>query len=1045
MPETATLHIQARDSDPVRVVELPGASVRIGRAPFCEVLLPEPDLAEEECQLRRRGATWHLVPVAPTGAVTVDGRVVDRPRPLPYGVPLRVGQYSLTLRPSAATPPEWGAPVAAASSASAAAAAGSARPYRPHREAVATRVRPTLAEREKQWEARWKAAGERLVARPATPPPAPAAPVAEPPRPAERLAGWRSVDVTRREATPVAKVARPLDPSAFPSLRAVEVPSAYPAAARSAVVKRRPAPAPPPSAPRVPAALVPTPEDEAVFIPPSELDWEQAEVRHRAIEAPARPQADAVAEPAVEDAEAVAPAGSSDVDAHASDTEAADAPLSAGEAVEAVTAVIVPDADDAAVEPEPAGTRVGFMGRVGQGIRSLWGRGRHTAGTDDGAEAGAEAEAEPVAAAETPSAEAVSAAAPTEPEAIEPEVIEPELIEPEVIEPVASGMPAEIFDVEVELTAEAQESSPEPVATATPLHAFDAPPAAFDDGPLGDVFSEPAAAGETEEETPRAADRPRRSFFARRRPKPEARVPRLGSVRVVPREEPFVAPAEPAPGPESETETEIEAEIEAEAAADPSPQPEPAGPRQPTAPPPAGDPGPFTARTWQADTGAWAGLGGHVTTSTWHSGGGPSAQPGAAQASHHCWPSARDILAARATREPASAPRKPACKRPAPTVAREPESFGIPLWLGWPPLALSALAAAVVGVALAWTWSQDARTAGVIADFLARSKPGAKFPLGPEELPEPAWWRSTSGALARRAVAAARAEGSDPEEVRSLLTAASQAAPLDTTARLALARLPVRGEDDAPVRTRSIGLSRDVLSLAWTGSQLVKAGRKESAVRAYRLALELAATADVERLGEPSYDEESASRRYTLPGEDLFGPVIRDMASHAEWAFSDWSAALPDYALASLVAARQVREQDRAGSDALLDRLLGDEGARVAPPGTPAAVHAAARAEAFALRENWAEAQAHYQEAIDLMPLDRVRRSWQFNLADLALRQNDEPARQKALEAANNHDPNDPITLRVVDLQKLSGDGGRRAAGRTRDEAVTRSSRSIER
>src|SRR6266446_2923841 len=57
MPETACLHIQARDSDPIRVVELAGVSVRIGRASYCEVRLPAPELADEECCLRRRGAT----------------------------------------------------------------------------------------------------------------------------------------------------------------------------------------------------------------------------------------------------------------------------------------------------------------------------------------------------------------------------------------------------------------------------------------------------------------------------------------------------------------------------------------------------------------------------------------------------------------------------------------------------------------------------------------------------------------------------------------------------------------------------------------------------------------------------------------------------------------------------------------------------------------------------------------------------------------------------------------------------------------------------
>ena len=109
MPETACLHIQARDTDPIRVVELPGVSVRIGRASYCEVRLAEPDLAEEECRLRRRGGTWHLVPMRPPGSVWLDGHSVEQPCPLPYDIPFRVGEHWLTLRSSSTAAPEWGA------------------------------------------------------------------------------------------------------------------------------------------------------------------------------------------------------------------------------------------------------------------------------------------------------------------------------------------------------------------------------------------------------------------------------------------------------------------------------------------------------------------------------------------------------------------------------------------------------------------------------------------------------------------------------------------------------------------------------------------------------------------------------------------------------------------------------------------------------------------------------------------------------------------------------------------------------------------------
>ncbi|MDB5351168.1 MAG: hypothetical protein JWN86_2415 [Planctomycetota bacterium] len=101
MPETLFLHIESRDRSASRVLELPGDSIRIGRGTQCEVRLGEPSLAEVECLLRRRGQTWHVQPLGPPGRISIDGRAVDHLRALAAGVPLRVGDYHLTLRPTA--------------------------------------------------------------------------------------------------------------------------------------------------------------------------------------------------------------------------------------------------------------------------------------------------------------------------------------------------------------------------------------------------------------------------------------------------------------------------------------------------------------------------------------------------------------------------------------------------------------------------------------------------------------------------------------------------------------------------------------------------------------------------------------------------------------------------------------------------------------------------------------------------------------------------------------------------------------------------------
>ena len=97
MPESTCLHIQGRESGPIRVVELPWISVRIGRAAYCEVQLAEHDLAEEACRLQRRGRSWHLVPVAARSPVLLEGRPVDGACPLPFDVPFSIGPYCLTL------------------------------------------------------------------------------------------------------------------------------------------------------------------------------------------------------------------------------------------------------------------------------------------------------------------------------------------------------------------------------------------------------------------------------------------------------------------------------------------------------------------------------------------------------------------------------------------------------------------------------------------------------------------------------------------------------------------------------------------------------------------------------------------------------------------------------------------------------------------------------------------------------------------------------------------------------------------------------------
>ena len=108
MPESTCLHIQDRESGPIRVVEMPWISVRIGRAAYCEVQLTELDLAEEVCRLLRRGRSWHLVPDGKGSPIRLEGRSLSGCCLLPFDVPFFVGSYCLTLRHDRAAEPDWG-------------------------------------------------------------------------------------------------------------------------------------------------------------------------------------------------------------------------------------------------------------------------------------------------------------------------------------------------------------------------------------------------------------------------------------------------------------------------------------------------------------------------------------------------------------------------------------------------------------------------------------------------------------------------------------------------------------------------------------------------------------------------------------------------------------------------------------------------------------------------------------------------------------------------------------------------------------------------
>ncbi|MFO0889630.1 MAG: hypothetical protein U0790_10885 [Isosphaeraceae bacterium] len=146
---------------------------------------------------------------------------------------------------------------------------------------------------------------------------------------------------------------------------------------------------------------------------------------------------------------------------------------------------------------------------------------------------------------------------------------------------------------------------------------------------------------------------------------------------------------------------------------------------------------------------------------------------------------------------------------------------------------------------------------------------------------------------------------------RELLDAAIRIAPLHPTPRLMRAeRADGPGEPDR--LARSLGLSRDVVSLRLSARRLRQAGKKEAALRVYRQALQVAGRAGLALGDELGFDDDREVRRYLLPGESLALELVRELAGERSWSFEDWSGVVPADTVAELAAARFLKEQGHA-------------------------------------------------------------------------------------------------------------------------------------
>jgi tetratricopeptide (TPR) repeat protein len=239
------------------------------------------------------------------------------------------------------------------------------------------------------------------------------------------------------------------------------------------------------------------------------------------------------------------------------------------------------------------------------------------------------------------------------------------------------------------------------------------------------------------------------------------------------------------------------------------------------------------------------------------------------------------------------------------------------------------------------------------------------------------------------------------------------------------------GDSASPPLAKALAQSRDVQSLTLAGRQLLSAGKTDAALRAFGAALEMATNSDLSRASPPLFLDDPQLRRYALPTEELIASVIREMEARSEWTYKDWKEAVPPRTVAALAVARVLRAKHSPDAESALDAALAEAEVTPQATGREGALSLAVQAETLAMKARWAQAEEHYRKAIEMMPEETIRRSWWMNVADLALRVNEEPKRLKALEMAKSSDPKDEITQRAVELQKAIGVVAQRAIVRT--------------
>ena len=373
------------------------------------------------------------------------------------------------------------------------------------------------------------------------------------------------------------------------------------------------------------------------------------------------------------------------------------------------------------------------------------------------------------------------------------------------------------------------------------------------------------------------------------------------------------------------------------------------------------------------------------------------------------WPRASEVLASYQHRAvpAARSNRSTVAKRPIPTIPREPETWGAPIWLASPVIVGLLLLLGVVGGGLSFEWAIDSGAAALTASRLF-APPARWRPLPIEANPPGTRWFQTTGRHLAHHALATTGDDQPIDETRTALRQALAVAPIEPESRLALVRLP-SPEKGAGVSASDLGLVRDSLALASSARRLAEVGDKERALALYREALLMADRPGLGVQGVPGFSEDPAAERFLLPGEERIRAILTEITAEPSWKPEDWLSILPKGSLVELAAARLLMERGSEVGRPILERLAGEQA-----DGRASMLDHAIQGESLALLSRWDLADRAYRRAIEAAPEGVVKRALWFNLADVGSRLDDEGRRQSALKAAALAVRGDDVTRRAT-------------------------------